>query len=399
MALAFTGLGDKDTTSEALLRIDGARNAVELIDALKLYQTPAQNIVYADTDGAFGFINPGLVPIRKKGDGLMPVDGASGDYDWAGTLPLNLVPQIANPVAGYIFNANNQVVASGSPYDLGQDWEESYRAHRLQQFFDSIAKFTLADSAAMQGDHISLAAKELLPLLLPVTPLSDRARLSLQLLSKWDGNMDRYRPEPVLFEAWLYAFHHHMLQEKIGLDLSEKGPFAAHTLFELVTRHGREWCGDPDPDCRHLMAQSLDDAIAMEEPRQGTDVHNWLWGFENIASLQHKFYSHVPIFRQWSNLSVLSSGDFYTLDRGGGFDNDAAHPFARTHGAGYRGIYDLGDPDASLFMIATGESGHIFSPHYGDLVPLWNDVKSITLSGTAAQLAQSGAEKLVLEPR
>jgi len=32
-------------------------------------------------------------------------------------------------------------------------------------------------------------------------------------------------------------------------------------------------------------------------------------------------------------------------------------------------------------MIATGESGHIFSRHYGDLTPLWNDVKSITLAG------------------
>src|ERR1019366_1766482 len=99
-----------------------------------------------------------------------------------------------------------------------------------------------------------------------------------------------------------------------------------------------------------------------------------------------------------SDLSVESSGDFYTLDRGGGFDNDAAHPFARTHGGGFRGVYDLAHPDTSLFMIATGESGHIFSGHYGDLVAKWNDVQAITLSGSSNELKQRGASELVLEP-
>jgi len=80
MALAFTGLGDKDTTSEALMRMNRAPNAAEFLEALKLYQTPPQNIVYADRDGAFGYINPGLVPVRKKGDGLMPADRQSARW-------------------------------------------------------------------------------------------------------------------------------------------------------------------------------------------------------------------------------------------------------------------------------------------------------------------------------
>ena len=57
-------------------------------------------------------------------------------------------------------------------------------------------------------------------------------------------------------------------------------------------------------------------------------------------------------------------------------------PFARTHAAGFRGLYDLADPDKSRFMITTGQSGHIFSPHYRDLIPLWIDVKSIPLTGS-----------------
>jgi penicillin amidase len=398
MALAFTGLGGLDTTSEALLRINGAHSAAELLDALKLYQTPTQNIVYADSDGIFGFVNPGLVPVRKKGDGSMPVDGASGDYDWVGTLPLELLPQVANPAAGYVFNANNAVVGPDSPYDLGKDWEEPYRARRLQQFFNATGKFTMAQSVAMQADHLSLAATDMLPLLLSISPSNPRTKQALDMLRVWDAVMDKAKAEPAIFEAWLYQLHKHMLLEKTGIDMRDKGPLAASTLFELVTQHPKEWCGAADADCHTMMEKSLDDALAMETEHQGDDMGRWHWGMENMASLRHKFYSHIPVLDKLSDLSVASSGDFYTIDRGGGFNNDTAHPLARTHGGGYRGVYDLGNPDASLFMIATGESGHIFSKHYGDLVPLWNDVKAITLSGSARELKQSGASELVLEP-
>ena len=401
MALAFTGLGAQDRTSEALLQINQAQNTASLMSALKLYQSPPQNLTYADSDGAFGYINPGLVPVRKSGKGLIPADGASGDYDWIDTVPLERAPQIANPKAGYVFNANNAVVAEDSLDYFGQDWEEPYRARRLQQFFDQNKKQTLEMSAAMQADHLSLAAKDFLPLLL-ATQIKETAATqrwtAYEMLKQWDGVMDENRPEPALFEAWLYVFHNRMLAEKTGVDMHEKGPFAAMTLYELVTQHAPEWCGNPDVKCMSLIRQSFDDALDMMTKRQGADMSKWRWGQENVASLKHKLYSHIPVLKDITDLSVESSGDFYTIDRGGGFDNDAAHPFARTHGGGYRGIYDLSNADASLFMIATGESGHIFSPHYGDLVPLWKNVKAVTLSGSAESLKQNGAAELVLEP-
>jgi penicillin amidase len=106
----------------------------------------------------------------------------------------------------------------------------------------------------------------------------------------------------------------------------------------------------------------------------------------------------MPVLAGLSDLSVASSGDFYTLDRGGSFDPPDDQPFARQHGGGYRAIYDLANPDQSRFMITTGESGHIFSPHYGDLVHLWNDVKYITLSGTKEEMEGRNASLLELTP-
>jgi penicillin amidase len=398
IALAFAGLGDHDTTPEALMRVDRARDWASFLDALKLYQTPTQNIVYADTAGHIGFISPGLVPLRKAGDGLAPTDGASGAADWAGFIPFAELPQAFDPPAGVLFNANNANVADDHAPTFGRDWEEAYRARRIQQLLDATHKHSLDTAAAMQADIVSLAATDFLPLLKRIEPSGARAAQALALVSAWNGAMDKDRPEPLIFEAWLGALRRILIEEKTGLRLIEKGPYAAQTLFALVTETPR-WCeapARPDPDCRAAMGRALDQALALLTQRDGADMTQWRWGAEHVAELTHKLYSHLPLLDRVSDLSRPSSGGFYTLDRGESFDPKPDHPFARNQAAGFRGLYDLADPDRSRFIITTGQSGHIFSRHYGDLVGLWSASETITLSGSEADLKRAGAQLLTL---
>jgi penicillin amidase len=398
MALAFTGLGAADTTSEAFWLLNQARGQDDVLHALKQYQAPPQNIVYADREGHIGFINPGLLPIRKASDGRMPADGASGAFDWTGTASFKQMPQIRDPEAGFILNANSAVVPRNFSPSLGSDWGEPFRARRIQDFMNEDGPHTLDVSARMQADHLSLAAKDLLPALLAVTPATPQAKEALALLQNWDGVMDKDRAEPLIFEAWLSEMHRSLLVAKTGDTLGEKGPFAAASIEFILANRAGEWCGTDDADCAKLKTEALNQALGRVSKRQGPDMKTWRWGRENVTLLRHKFYSHIPLLDRLSDLSVESSGDFYTLDRGGGADNDADHPFARTHGAGYRGIYDLANPDASRFIIATGESGHIFSRHYGDMTPLWNEGRSITLAGAEDELKRQGAEELIFKP-
>ncbi len=400
VALAFTGLGDRDTSTEAVLRLDVARNWDEFLDALRLFQTPTQNIVYADRTGDIGFFSPGLIPLRKSGDGLAPVDGASGAFDWVGTVPFEEMPQLHNPEVGFIFNANNANVSDDHQPTFGQDWEEPFRARRIQQFFDTIDKHSLDTSARMQADRLSLAAKALQPFIAAIAPSDERARQAQAMLLRWDGVMDEDRVEPLIFTAFMGSLHHILLEAKTGLKMEAKGPFAVTTMISLMRDHP-EWCdeaGTPDPGCRKTLGRALDAALALLVKRDGPDMSQWRWGAEHVSLLRNRVFSQVPLFDRLSDLSVPSGGGFYTLDRGGGVEPSKDKPFARTHGAGYRAIYDLSDPAKSRFMITTGESGHIFSPHYRDLVPLWNAVKSIPLAGSEADLEKAGARKLTLTP-
>ena len=220
------------------------------------------------------------------------------------------------------------------------------------------------------------------------------------MLGNWNAVMDKDRPEPLIFTAFMASLRRMLMEDKTGLNMEAKDPFAVKTLISLMTDHP-SWCDapdKPDPDCKRTLGAALDDGLALLVKRDGSDMTQWRWGHEHMSLLQHRVYSHVPLLDRVSDLSLPSSGGFYTLDRGGGAGDIKDKPFARTHGAGFRGLYDLADPEKSRFMITTGQSGHIFSPHYGDLAPLWNDVKSIPLTGAEDDLRKAGAKELTLTP-
>ena len=78
----------------------------------------------------------------------------------------------------------------------------------------------------------------------------------------------------------------------------------------------------------------------------------------------------MPVLKWFVNIRQSTSGGDNTLQRGL-TKGTGPRPFLNTHGAGYRGVYDFADPDSSVFVIATGQSGHPLSSHYDDLGDLW----------------------------
>ena len=65
-------------------------------------------------------------------------------------------------------------------------------------------------------------------------------------------------------------------------------------------------------------------------------------------------------------------------------------PYTNVHGAGYRGVYDFADPDSSVFVISTGQSGHPLSRHYDDLGEIWRRGDYVPMS-LDPDLARAGA--------
>ncbi|MFV2015883.1 MAG: penicillin acylase family protein, partial [Candidatus Heimdallarchaeota archaeon] len=95
-----------------------AKDWNDFVEAMRHIEAPQLNIVYADKKN-IGYWLTGKIPIRKKGNGMVPVNGSTGQFDWKGEVPFEEMPHAFNPKRGYIVTTNNKVISDDFPHYLG----------------------------------------------------------------------------------------------------------------------------------------------------------------------------------------------------------------------------------------------------------------------------------------
>ncbi len=373
LALAATFLTADDRSAQALWGIDRAADWAGFRAALEPFVGPQQNIVYGDSAGTIGFIAPGRVPIRKQGNGWLPVPGWTGEYDWTGFIPFADLPQASNPAAGHFVSANNKVVPDSYPYFLSYDWDLPNRAERIGALLAAAPRQSPATSAAIEADTLSLAARRLVPLMTRIVPGSVMARQALEHLREWDFHMDADKIEPLLFTAWLRELAHDVFFGHLGDAAADYWDLKPRVI-EAVLRAHPEWCGDKKQraeNCDRLLAAALDAALAGLRRAFGQEMENWQWGRAHVAEFPNPVFGRIAVLRDWVEIGVPTAGGFDTTNRGSTTIRDDSHPYAQRFGAGLRIITDLAAPAESRMIAVPGQSGNPLSPHFSDLVQRW----------------------------
>ena len=130
---------------KAVLNMNKAKDWNEFETALQDFHTPTQNFVFASNDGTIAYKANGNIPMRKKGDGSLPVPGWTDEYEWEGYIPFDQLPKVINPKQGFISTANNKIVDDNYPYHISNTWAQPYRQMRIQEFLQEKEKYTVKD--------------------------------------------------------------------------------------------------------------------------------------------------------------------------------------------------------------------------------------------------------------
>jgi penicillin G amidase len=373
LALQATFLDDDDRSAEALWDIDRATDWASFRDGLKNLTGPPQNVVYADTGGTIGFIVPGRIPIRKTGDGWLPVPGWTGDYDWQGYVPFDALPQATNPATGHFVSANNKIVRDTYPYFISRDWDLPYRAERIEQLLAATPVQSPDASAAIQADTLSLAAQRLVPLMIRIVPSNDTAREAIERLQVWDFHMDADKVEPLLFTAWLRAFARSVLFGRLGDAAANYWDLKPDVMLAVLTQRP-DWCADPKKPgetCETRLAAALDAALDELRRGYGNEMARWQWGRAHIAYFPNSVFERLPLLRDWLRVEIPTPGGYDTVNRGPSLIRDSEHPYEQRFGAGLRIVTDMAAPAEARMAIAPGQSGNPASSHYADLLSRW----------------------------
>ncbi len=378
LALKWSGRNPKNQEFEAFFGLNRAKNWKDFKKSLKTYGGAAQNFIYADRKGNIGWHVGGNIPVRRKGEGAFPYDGATNDGDWIGSIPFDELPHLYNPESGFIATANQRIVGTDYKYQqMTRQFAGPWRARRIFNRIDKSEKITVEDVADMQFDsyNIPLAkfAKEIIRRKAASTE-------TLKILSAWDGKMTSDSVGATLADQ---------VSRCVGVTIANENKPASQWFLRqsvlpwAIQKNDMLWLPKRfsgwtdvlkycDGETRKRLAKRF----------KGEDQSGWKWGAYRVVSFQHPLAAAPLIGGQFKMSFTDVNGSGQTPNVG--------------TNVSMRFIATPGNWDNSRHVLPLGQSGDPQSKHWKDQYESWRDGKApvFPFSEEAVKAAAKGTVML-----
>jgi len=404
VALRWTALTPRPTF-DAMYLLNSATDLDGFREAARYLDVPAQNLLYAGTDGTIAYQMPGRIPIRSGYDGKWPVPGWDSTYAWTGYIPFDDLPSTINPDEGWIVAANQAVIGPEYDYFITDDWAYGARSQRIVDLIteqiSSGTPFSVADMQQMQMDsHNELAA-----FLVPRLDETQASHPALELFNDW--NFDQ--PVDSAAAAYFNAIWRQMVQRMFNahIDTELTTTTGSDQFWEVIYRlwddPANPWWDDPGTpeveDRNALMSAAVTAAASELSGLQGSDPAGWRWGGLHTLLLQNGTLGAsgvAPIEALFNRGPIEVPGGSAAVNANGWIPSEGYEVYWV---ASMRQVVDLADFDNSTWVNLTGNSGHAFAPTYEDQVPAWLTGEQFAWPWTEAAIQDAATDVLILQPR
>lgn len=337
----------KNYSIKALFNVMQSKSYNEFKNALKTYDYPPQNFIYADVNDTIGIVCAGKLPKRPQEFQGGLLDGTS--------IPLkeefiSTQWQISNPEKNYLFSAN-QLPIQNEHY-FGAHWhKDDYRVTRIDSLLKSKNDWSIQDFKSMQSDEVDISFFHL-KAVFQNQIINEKYTYINELVSSWNGNMKEDSKEAFIYETLRRCVEEEAKQfanEELGV---QQVPSMKSFLIYLSdkTSNNKEY-------------KSKNDIIKSILKRADSilDVEN---------QLRDKEYNQMSQINLY-NISFLPGLGHKTQNAGGNKNtinmNASAHPI-------FRSIYEMKKDNIKGYTImAGGQSGKINSKNYIDQINDWKN--------------------------
>ncbi|QIK62674.1 penicillin acylase family protein [Leucobacter viscericola] len=404
LSLRWTAL-DVTTTPEAIFKLNTATNFTQFRAAAKLFDVPAQNLIYADLEGNIGYQAPGKLPIRGAGDGWLPQPGWDSAYDWQGFIPFEDQPTTYNPKSGYVVTANNAIVNDNYPYFLSRDWDYGYRAARIVELLENkIDKgpVTAKDMAQIQMDNQFPAAKSLQQAYANVSVDDGDVNKALSMLKDWNGQNDPDSAAAAFANVlWRHVTAQMVDEFDVDVPRSSQSRFAVVFEQQLNDPESKWWQSAKNGNAsnrQEFFELAAKQAYKELVKLQGDNPKNWNWGKLHALSLTSGTFGQSGI----APIEWLFNRGPYSVGGGSGVVNATGWSlddgYETTTVPSMRTVMDPSDWDASTWQNLTGQSGHAFSSNYTDQTEGWAKGEQYGWAFSPGAVKATTTNTLVLRP-
>jgi penicillin G amidase len=414
-------------TFDGFAMLNEARNWQEFAAAVQRIETPALNLVYADTQDNIGYYVSGKVPIRTAGQGLTPAPGWTGDHEWIGEIPFNEMPHALNPAEGYLITSNNRIVNDDYSHFLGFTWMNGYRARRLDDLIrnqlQENGRVSLEDCQRFQMDVYSLPGRELVERLTELETADGDANLCLRLLREWDGWLTPESVGGAVYQVLLARLAPRILGNRLTAEqqmnflglgphylLYPANELYGHwsvTLMRLLDDGNSGWFAAED-------GRAAENSRATENSREailihclvetavelrgllGDDPAQWQWGRLHQVRFSHAMSVQPPLDLIFNQGPFPIGGDTDTVNQTATLPNRLYENNAFS--VSYRQVVDMGNLGNARAMYAPGQSGHLGSEQYGNMIQPWLNGGYFPMTWGEGAVSKAAEHTLTLVP-
>jgi penicillin G amidase len=373
LSLRWTAL-DPSLELQAIININKAGNWEEFEKALEDFHTPTQNFVFAAQDGTIAYKANGKIPIRNKGDGMLPAPGWDKDYEWKGFIPFDELPTVVNPEKGFVATANNRVIDESYPYHISHHWAQPYRYMRIAQYLEGKNDLTVQNMKELQMDQINLHAAEFVPIFLrdlKDKELTSKQEQAMEILAQWDYKDDKSKSAPLLFHSWMNTLSKEMFKKEVPPEMMELFEGRQSIVDEMLRKaHDGEvssWF-EPYGGYQEYLQSSLDKALNELEASYGTAMGKWKWGDFHKVYFEHPISGASPLLEWFFNRKdPIPVGGSRVTVQAASYNQEGIV----NHGASWRFVIDAANLSEGYHIVGPGQAGHFKSEWYDNQIDAW----------------------------
>ena len=354
---------DSSNVLKMWLLLNRAKNYSDYLSAIRYFNAPGQNMIFASKSGDIALWQQATFPMRWKDQGLFVMPGTDSSYMWKGYIPFDENPNSLNPASGFISSANQRVADTSYPYFIPGSYEV-YRPITINRNLSEMNNITVDDMKALQNNNYNVFAEEARPILLNYI---DRSSLSteeskyLNFVEQWDLNNNATEKGVVCFIAWwdsLHAnvFNDDLVRDKIPVIKPEK-----FVLLEALKRDSSfKFIDDINtPEKEDLGAQVTSALKKASLMLNELDRDNKLeWGKYKNTTVYHLLKNNAMPF---ARTGIITGG-------GNGIINATQHD----HGPSWKMVIEMTTPTNAYGVYPGGQSGNPGSFYYDNFIDTWS---------------------------
>ena len=354
---------DGGNNQRTFIELNRAKNYDEYVSALQYWNAPAQNFVFASTEGDIALWIQGKFANKWEGQGKFLMDGSLPENDWQSFIPQKFNAHTKNPERGFVSSANQHPVDENYPYFVFNDGYETYRNRVINEYFHSKDKFSVQDFKDLHNNNYNLKAAELVPFMLEnmdSSSLTEEEQAVYEEIKAWKFNNDVDEVGPSIWRQWYGKLYNMLWDEFDRDDLALARPFTYQTIFLLKNNGDMEFMDivetkDKKETAEDLFLLSFKEAVKrLLEIKQEKGDYKW-------ANYKGTYAGHL--------LQALPAFSRFDIPIGG--DRNIVNATSENHGPSWRMIVEMTSPPTALGIYPGGQSGNPGSKFYDDFIDDW----------------------------